>query len=168
MAIRPAVDTTLSLATFDQAALRNLRAKMGKYGVNPDQLAIVCSPSVYLKSFLQLADVTTVDRFGNDAVVKTGQLGMFDGIPVIVSEFVRNDVSATGFNTVGGPNTTSTVNIINHSAMVYGTVRSVQVIEMALPLTDQVALIAKSRLDFNSLHDVTTQPVSALGIAIVP
>lgn len=168
MAIRPSTDTTLSLATFDQAGLRNLRAKMGKYGVNPDQLAMVTSPSVYLKSFLQLADVTTVDRFGNDAVVKTGQLGMFDGIPVIVSEFVRNDVAATGFNTVGGPNTTSTVNIINHAAMVYGTVRSVQVIEMPLPLTDQVALIAKSRMDFNSLHDVVTQTVSALGIAVVP
>jgi hypothetical protein len=39
---------------------------------------------------------------------------------------------------------------------------------MPLPLTDQVALIAKSRLDFNSLHDITTQKVSALGIAVVP
>lgn len=168
MSIRPSTDTTLSLSTFDETNLRALRALMGKYGVNPDQLAYVCSPSVYLKSFLDLDQVSTVEKFGSDAVVRTGQLAIFDGIPIIVSEFVRNDVAATGFNTVGGPNTRSTVNLVNHTAMLYGTVRSVQVVEMSWPLTDQVVLIAKSRLDFKGVQSPVTEPISALGIDVAP
>lgn len=168
ISVLPSVDTTLDLSTLSATTLRSLRAMMGKYGVNPDQLAWVCSPSVYLKGFLNLAEVSTVEKFGSDAVVKMGQLAMFDGIPVIVSEFVRNDVSATGFNTVGGPNTKSTINLVNTTALVYGVVRSMQVVEMAWPLTDQVVVIVKERRDMESLHDTATQPVVASGINVTP
>lgn len=165
---RPAVDTTLDLATISATTIRALRAMMGKYGVNPEQLAMVCSPSVYLKSLINLAEVSTVEKFGSDAVVKTGQLAMFDGMPVVVSEFARNDLAATGFNTVAGPNTKSALNIVNTGAMVYGTMRNMQVVEVAWPLTDQVIVVCKARMDFKSLHDTATQPVVATGINITP
>lgn len=58
---------------------------MGKYAVNPEQARIVCDTSTYLKGFLGLDTVITIDKFGEKAVVITGQLAAYRGIPVIVS-----------------------------------------------------------------------------------
>ena len=58
---------------------------MGKYAVNPEQAAMVVDVSTYLKGLLNMDAVITVDKFGPEAVVKTGQLAAYRGIPIVVS-----------------------------------------------------------------------------------
>ena len=60
-------------------------AAMGKYAVNPERIAMVCDVATYLNGFLKLTNVVTVDKFGPGAVVLTGQLAAYRGIPIVVS-----------------------------------------------------------------------------------
>ena len=60
-------------------------AAMGKYAVNPNQLVMVTDPGTYLGGLLALTNVVTVDKFGPDAVVRTGQLAAYRGVPIIIS-----------------------------------------------------------------------------------
>ena len=67
------------------ADVLGMLVKMGKYAVNPEQCIIVCDASTYLKGFLNLDGVLTIDKFGPAAVLLTGQLAAYRGIPLIVS-----------------------------------------------------------------------------------
>ena len=65
-----------------------VRAKMGKYGVRPSETVYITDINTYLRA-LSVSNFRTLDRFGPQATVLTGQLGAVEGIPVIVSEQMR-------------------------------------------------------------------------------
>jgi len=81
--------------TSDVAPIRKMRIKMGKYGINPKDLVLITSPAGYVQ-LLNLPEVATMEQIGSDAVIKTGALTMIDGIPIIVSSFVRQDLNTNG------------------------------------------------------------------------
>jgi HK97 family phage major capsid protein len=109
-----------------EAEMSQCRGKMGKFGVDPSQLAIIVGPKVY-NQMLQLDDVRTLEQYGNQATVLVGELAKYEGIPVIVSEYLREDLAATGFNTAGGPNTFGSLLIVNRKRWFVGTRRAIQV-----------------------------------------
>ena len=87
-------------------------AEMGKYAVDPNKTIIVCDTSTYLKGFLATGTgapgeyVSTLDKFGPDAIIRTGQLASYRGIPIIVSAshpLGQSDgkVNSAGSNTLG-------------------------------------------------------------------
>lgn len=65
--------------------LTSTLAEMGKYAADPSQVVFVCDVATYLAGFLALTNTTTVDKFGPQATVLTGQLAAYRGIPIIVS-----------------------------------------------------------------------------------
>jgi hypothetical protein len=77
------------------AGLRANRKLMGKYGIDPGQLIHVIGMVAYI-DLLSDTNVQTVDKYGANATVLTGELGRADGVPLIVSEYVRGDLNATG------------------------------------------------------------------------
>ncbi len=87
--------TDASAAEISQTLVRTARGAMGKYGLNPANLALIVGVRDYY-NLLDEADFATVDKFGPMAVNLNGQLGAFDGVPVIVSEHVREDLNASG------------------------------------------------------------------------
>lgn len=93
------------MATFSLANLEALRVKLGKYGVNPADVAIITGPVGYSR-LLGLTEVTTMQNFGTAATAITGSLGNVDGMPVFVSGFVREDLNAS--NLYDGVTTTKT------------------------------------------------------------
>jgi HK97 family phage major capsid protein len=82
-------------AVLTAAMLRTNRKKMGKYGVNPNDVVHVIGIGQYV-NLLSDANVLTVDKFGPNATILTGELGKVDGIAIVVSEYVRADLNATG------------------------------------------------------------------------
>jgi len=62
---------------------------MGKYAVNPSQCLLIADPATYLSGLLNLDTVITLDKFGPQATVLTGQLAAYRGIPIIVSESMK-------------------------------------------------------------------------------
>lgn len=86
---------TAANAAVTLALFRATRKKMLKWGLNPSDLAIICGVRTYFE-LLDLAEVKTLDVFGPQATILNGQLGALDGIPLIVSEYAREDLNATG------------------------------------------------------------------------
>lgn len=142
----------LDMATFSLANLRALRLKMGKYGVNPADMAIIVGPTGYSK-LLGLTEVITMQNFGNNGTVMTGSLGTIDGMPVIVSGQVRENLNASGV--YDGTTTTKTVlYMVYRPGWVIGERRaasSVKVYNELYSESDQIALIAKERVTFKDL-----------------
>lgn len=65
-----------------------VRALLGKYGVRPSECAYICDPQTYIDTQVVKA-FQTLDKIGPQATMLTGMLGMVHGIPVIVSEQMR-------------------------------------------------------------------------------
>lgn len=75
--------------------LAGLRAAMGRYGLNPTDLAFIVGLSSYY-DLITDTSVTTVDKLGPAATILSGQLASVYGIPIIVSEHVREVLNASG------------------------------------------------------------------------
>lgn len=109
-----------------EAELSSARSKMGKFGVDPTQLVYLMGPKVY-NQMLQLDDVRTLEQYGTNAPVITGELAKYEGAPVIVSEWMREDLHTTGFNTNGGANNTGSVILVNRKRWFTGTRRPIMI-----------------------------------------
>lgn len=112
--------------TITETELSAARAKMGKFGVDPSQLVYIVGPKVY-NQMLQLDDVRTIEQYGPQATVLNGELAKYEGAPVIVSEYAREDLSSTGKNTQAGPNTTGSLFLVNRKRWFVGTRRAIMI-----------------------------------------
>jgi HK97 family phage major capsid protein len=159
----------VSLATFNLENLRSIRTAMGKYGVSPSKLAIVTGISGYIQ-LLGIKDssgnvvVTTIDKYGPNATIVTGELAKIDGIPIIVSEHVRENLNASGV--YDGTTTTKTILLLVYrDALLIGDRRTFTLKTDEDIETDQTILVATQRLDFQP-RLVTTEKFIGLGYNI--
>ena len=86
---------TASMATFNITNFRALRQKLGQFGIRPNELLIVCEEAVAYYNFLNDANFLTIDKVGAKATVLTGQIGIYDGIPLKTSSALPK-TNATG------------------------------------------------------------------------
>lgn len=156
----------VSLSTFNAANLRSMRRKMGKYGVNPGRLGWLTGP-VGMNHFLGLDELITLDKYGPAATILTGEVGRFDGSPVIISEKVREDLNSVGVHDVTNTGFTH-VTVFNRDAFIMGdrrkmTMKSVEDIE-----TDQMIMVVTMRGDFQDLYtaDADKIAISGIGLAV--
>ena len=61
-----------------------VRAKLGKYGARPSELAWVMDVNTFIRA-QGISQFRTMDKLGPNATLVTGMLGAVEGIPVIVS-----------------------------------------------------------------------------------
>jgi HK97 family phage major capsid protein len=108
-------------------------ADMGKYAVDPMSVVMVCDVSTYLNGFLKTGStapgeyVSTIDKFGQGAIILTGQLAAYRGIPIIVSASHRKAEADGKLSTTGGNNTLGSITVYNRSMWVSGFRRQVLV-----------------------------------------
>jgi hypothetical protein len=72
-------------AALSDTNLRAGIARLGKYAADVSRLVMVTDPETYVNNMLGLTNVVTVDKFGPQATVLTGQLSAYGGIPIVVS-----------------------------------------------------------------------------------
>ena len=83
----------------------------------------------------------------------------------MVSEFIREDLNATG--TFDATAATDTVlELIRSDGYVIGDRRSVKIETDRNVQTDTNILVASQRLDFQPRYDVTTEAINQLGVAV--
>ena len=156
----------IDCSTFNITNLRAIRTALGKYGVNPCNLAWIAGISVFNK-MLGLDEVMTVDKYGPNATILTGELAKLDGIPLIVSEFVREDLNASGV--YDGTTTDKTIlPLVYRPGFLYGDRRNItlKVSQELYMETDQDVAIATQRLDFQPVQDAASEPIVGLGYNI--
>lgn len=142
-------DINFGAAVASTTNLRAMRTAMGKFGTNPRELVWVVSPKVY-NQMLDLPEVTTVEKFGQQATILQGALAALDGIGIVISEFMRTDLADTGVNTVGGPNDFATALLVNKTRFFQGVRRPIRVraVVNPTPPNDQWLLASWWRGDF--------------------
>jgi HK97 family phage major capsid protein len=148
--------------TLSTANIRDIRAKMGKYGVDPSKLMYIVSAKGLIK-MLSLAEVMTMEKYGANATILSGELGRLDNIPIIVSEKMRDDLNASGYN----DSTTNAFGAIICAyvpAFMLGVKRQLTTRARFDEETDQTILVNSWRGDFESWLPYTTEPVSNLGV----
>lgn len=77
----------------------------------------VCGLATLYKSLLPLTQFLTLDVFGPNATILTGQLGSIAGKPVVISQFMNNDLASTGLFTNSG--TTGSILYVNPNKYAY-------------------------------------------------
>lgn len=154
---------SVDIGTFNLDNLRSVRKAMGKYGVDPSKLAWIIGISGYIQ-LLNLKDsgsnqvVTTVDKYGPNATIHTGELGRIDGSPLIVSEYIYENLNASGV--YDGVTATKTIMLlVYYPAFIVGDRRKVTVKTAADIETDQQILVATQRLDFHPFYAVTEKMI---------
>lgn len=136
-------------AAFTKALLRTMRARMKKFGVNPANLMWICGPAVYTQ-FLALDEIMTVDKVGPAAAtVLKGATAAYMGIPLIQSQYMREDLNATAGVYDGLVTNKAGLILVNTSRWYFGQRRAIQVKMMQdLPKDDRTLLASYQRLDF--------------------
>lgn len=71
-------------AAIDDAHMNETLAKLGKYGLDYNNVRIVPDIQTYF-SMLGMTNVATVDKYGPSATILTGELARYRGIPIIPS-----------------------------------------------------------------------------------
>lgn len=152
----------VDLATFNIANLRTIRSSLTNiYAADVNKLAYICSVRGMI-TLMGVAEVLTVDKYGPKASILTGEIAKIDNIPVVLSEYARDDFNASGVYD-GVTTSKSLLILVNRDAFMIGDRRQVTVKVWQDPRTDQQELIITERLDFQSPFDTTTDKVVAFG-----
>lgn len=104
--------------TLTDTDMRSGLAKLDKYGSDTSRLAIVTDAVTYVKSIMGLTNVNTVDKFGPQATILTGQLAAYSGVPIIVSASVaRTDTDGKYTTTTPASNDVKGTIVMFHRDM---------------------------------------------------
>jgi HK97 family phage major capsid protein len=145
---------------FSADNLRALRAKMGKFGKSPSELAYIMSMADYNKA-LGFTGYQALYQYAG-AVTTTGELGRIDNIPVIVSELIpQAGVATDAADSLGGLNasgkfdgTTYTKTccvLVNKNGYMWGDRNTFALETFRNPFNQQMNLIGSQRLDFEKV-----------------
>ena len=160
--------TLVTATTTSVANLLALRAGMAKWGVNPASLAYIVGVSA-LHDLIADTNLLTVDKFGPNATILNGQIGSVGGVPVIVSEHVREDLNATGVN--DGITTTKTYNMcVNRGEFAIGQrmALDIEVNDVLYAETYQRVAVAFMREDFQHIGSAATNDDVAMSYNVTP
>lgn len=161
-------NTSQATTATSAANLALIRKAMTKWGVNPNDLAFIVGVSAF---HALVADTTllTVDKMGPQATILNGQVGSIYGVPVIVSEHVRENLNASGV--YDGITTTKTYNLcVNRGEWAMGQrmALDVEVDDSIYRETYQRVLVGFMREDFQSIADAAANEDTSIGYNVTP
>lgn len=156
---------------LDWETILKIRAKLGKYGINPGDLYWLSGLSLYFK-LLSLKDthgnaiVTTMDKLGGAATMVTGVLGKLGGADIMVTEFMREDLTSAGV--YGSGETKTGLACVHKPGFTFGDRRDVtmQVLTELYAEYQQDALLVTARKDFQPTRTISSNAAVAMGINI--
>lgn len=147
--------------------LMEVRKGMKQYGLPGAGVVYIVGYSGLVELLLAKDDagnnvLLTVDKYGPGAVIRNGEVGSIMGVPVVLSEFLREDVDATGVHSAG-PNTFAQIIAVNTEAFTFGERRvvTIQRLNELYAETDQIAFVGFWRGDFQPWYATgsTGEPV---------
>lgn len=136
-----------------------IRAKLGKYAVRPSEVVYVTDVNTFIRS-LSVGNFRTLDKFGPQATILTGQLGAVEGIPVIVSEQMKLSDTDGKVTDAGNGTDTGRLLIVNRGQWRVGfkrelnieTVRDAQKRQNIMVVNFRIALQERSGARSTATH----------------
>ncbi len=157
-----------ALTAISSANIATLRKSMGKWGLNPADLALIVGVSNY-HTLISDTNLITVDKMGPQATILNGQIGSVYGVPVIASEHVRENLNASGVH--DGITTTKTYfMLVNRNEWAFGQrmALDVEVDDSIYRETFQRVLVGFMREDFQNIGDASGNDDTAIGYNTTP
>lgn len=147
--------------------LREMRTAMGKFGVAERDLVWMVSSKVY-HQMRALPEVTSVEKFGPLATILRGALAAFDGVPIVITEFNRDDLNASGVYD-GVTTDLSEVKLVNRSRFMAGVRRPIRVKALMdpTPPADRWILASWWRGDFKGHAQSASEVSISQGINVL-
>ena len=85
---------TVDISSFSYTKFLELVAELGE--LSAANKVCIASPEAVIEHLLSLSQVATLDKFGPQATVLSGQIASLAGIPIVVSRFLSKDLRADG------------------------------------------------------------------------
>jgi len=149
-------DCTLDVSGLDSSLMLELISKLGEYAAS-DKVLIV-SPEALYQNLMGLDQLITLDKFGPQATILTGQLGSIFGMPVVMSRFMSDDLAATGKYT-GSGSTTGMLVVSRESWNIFAR-RGIQIQQEQDITSGAYNMVATERLTFDSLDAAAVKNVA--------
>ena len=160
--------TSQATTSTSAANLALIRKAMTRWGVNPNDLAFIVGVSAF-HALVADSNLLTVDKMGPQATILNGQVGSIYGVPVVVSEHVRENLNASGV--YDGITTTKTYNLcVNRGEWAMGQrmALDVEVDDSIYRETYQRVLVGFMREDFQSITDAAANEDTSIGYNVTP
>ena len=156
--------STVNAGTLDLADIRKGRAWMGIKWLNPSNLVLVVSSSVYFM-LLGLTQVEIIEKFGGQATVKEGVITHIDGMVVIHREELGNATATGEISATPANNTTGQAVIIHLPSLWVGIRRNFSTEAERNVKEQQTEVTGSARVDvvFNDLQ-VNEQATSSCAL----
>ena len=106
------------------------------WGTNPRELRLVMDWSTYM-AMLDADKVTTVDKYGDNATVLTGELGNYAGIPIISPSYATKTEADGKASGTESNNTKGQITLFNPNGFLQGVRREQQLFFDRIPGRDQ-------------------------------
>ena len=106
------------------------------WGLDPRSLRIVCDWDTYM-AMLDIDDVKTVDKYGPQATVLTGELASYRGIPIIAPAYASKTEADGKASTTEASNTKGQITVFAPAGFLGGVRREVQLFFDRIQRTDQ-------------------------------
>jgi HK97 family phage major capsid protein len=140
--------SAVTSAVANKATVANmiaLRRDLGAWGLNPAEVTYIVSTDIYY-DLLEDATFQTVDKIGDRATLRTGQIGSIANSPVLVSAQFPTKAS-------GAANGTTNIGAIavNTSNFIVGNQRGLRMDTQDLVETQQKVLVASLRTGMTQL-----------------
>lgn len=143
-----------SNAVPSDALMGATRLLLGKHGVMPSDLVWISSVNSYLQAIFNLSNIQTLDKYGPQATILSGEVLKYQGIPWVVSEYIFSNLNATGVYD-GSTTDRSKILCVYRPGFYNGTRGAVTLSAEQDIETDQIKLVAKRRVDFVDPYDAT-------------
>ncbi len=153
--------TFSALPTY--ANIVKMRKQMGNYGVAMNNLVYIVSPSTYFNLTL-LPELLTMDKYGDKATVVTGEVAKLGGIPVVVTEYISETLTAAGIIDDITPGTATAILLVNTRFFAVADRGSVGFEQDRNIRTTSDMFIGYRDVDFKKLY--TTDLVSCIGLDV--
>ncbi len=155
----------VDIGALTLTVLRSMRKAQGRFGANPADAYWLTGVSG-LVQLLALTQVDTLDKFGPQFTARTGTIAVLDGSSVIVSEFVREDLTTAGI--YDGTTTTDTIILRVHApSFWYGDKGQPKAESDRDIRTQQSFTVASRRIDFQQVQSPSaSEETVALGYSL--
>mgnify|MGYP003637011671 CR=1 FL=1 len=150
-ALAGSCSTSLATGGISAANLLTLKKNMGRWGIRPRDLMILCGVNGY-NDLLGLDETLTADKVGSNAArILTGEAPTLYGIRVVVSANVREDLNASGVDD-GVTDTKGSIMLVHRPSWIMG-VRRGFTVEVDRDIQQQVNIVVASfRRDMQPLE----------------
>jgi HK97 family phage major capsid protein/HK97 family phage prohead protease len=153
------------LGTLTADTIRSVYGKMKKYALPPSDTFCLTSVMGYLRMMRDVTEVQTIDKFGPQAVIRTGTLAMFDGRSIVVDEAVAENLDSSGVYS-GAGQTRTIIAFVNPNCFIQGVKRGVESWVQYDGINDIYETVTFQRRAFACFYAYATEPVVSVGFNV--